>query len=197
MKTKASALLPVLRSEVVGELLARFYLVPERAWTLTELATSTATSLPTTSREVSRMVTAGLLRETKVGRTRQVRANTDNRLFGPLREIIVLTYGPVPVLEDELGRVEGVERGFVYGSWAARHEGVEGPEPNDIDVLVVGTPDPDDLFDAAERARRRLGRPVSIRRVSPRAWGEAEPGDPFLRHVRASPLVVLSLGGER
>ena len=84
---------------------------------------------------------------------------------------------------------------FIYGSWAARHEGVEGSEPNDIDVLAVGDPDPDELYDAAERAQLRLGRPVSIRRVSHSSWN-GESTDPFVRNVRSSPRVRLQLDGE-
>jgi DNA-binding transcriptional ArsR family regulator len=195
MKTSSSALLPVLRSDAVGQLLARLFVHPRRAWVLKDLAAAASVSLPTATREVSRMVNAGLVAEERVGRTRQVSANTASRLFEPLQRLMLLTYGPVSVLEDELSDVAGIEGAFIYGSWAARHEGVEGSEPNDIDVLAVGDPDPDEVYDAAERAQLRLGRPVSIRRVSGASWhGESE--DPFLRNVRSSPMVALDLDGE-
>ncbi len=142
------------------------------------------------------MVAAGLLQEDRIGRTRQVRANPTARLFESLRQMITLTYGPVPVLEDELRELDGVENAFVYGSWAARHEGVEGPEPHDVDVLVVGKPDVEELFEAGERARRRLQREVNIRTVSATAWTDPRPADPFLQHVHTSPLVALDLGAE-
>ena len=141
------------------------------------------------------MVLAGLVTEARLGRTRQVRANVDSKMFGPLRDLMLLTYGPVPVLEDELRGINGIEQAFIYGSWAARHEGQVGHEPNDVDVLTVGEADPDLLYDAADRAQARLGRPVSIRRVSPSAWHEGSP-DPFLQNVRAGAMVPLTLGGE-
>ena len=187
MKTKPSALLPILRSEAVGELLARLFVHPQRAWVLKDLAAEVSVSLPTATREVSRMVLAGLVTEARVGRTRQVRANVDSKMFGPLR--------PVPVLEDELRGINVIEQDFIYGSWAARQEGQVGHEPNDVDVLTVGEADPDLLYDAADRAQARLGRPVSIRRVSPSAWHEGSP-DPFLQNVRAGAMVPLTLGGE-
>lgn len=195
MKTSSSALLPILRSDAVGELLARLFVHPRRTWVLKDLAAAASVSLPTATREVSRMVVAGLVAEARVGRTRQVSANSDSPLFEPLQRLMLLTYGPVPVLEEELGGVEGVERAFIYGSWAARHEGVEGSAPNDIDVLAVGNPDPDQLYDAAERAELRLGRPVSIRRVSRTSW-DGESTDPFVRNVRSSPRVHLQVDGE-
>lgn len=195
MKTNPSALLPILRTPAVGELLARLFVHPDRTWVLKDLAAAARISLPTATREVSRMVRAGLLVEERVGRTRQVRANTDSLLFPPLRRLLLLTYGPVPVLEEELAAVAGIDRALVYGSWAERHDGVEGAEPNDVDVLAVGQPDPDDLYDAAERARQRLGRPVSIRAVSPGRWTDAG-SDPFLTGVKARPMVTLDLGTE-
>lgn len=194
MRTTSSALLPILRSDAVGELLARLFVHPRRAWVLKDLASAASVSLPTASREVSRMVLAGLVTETRVGRTRQVRANVQSSLYAPLRDLMLLTYGPVPVLEDELRDVVGIERAFIYGSWAARHEGQEGSEPNDLDVLAVGEADPDELFDPADRARVRLGRPVNIRRVSP---GSCHAGsDSFLQNVKSSPMVALTLGGK-
>lgn len=193
MKTKAPALLPVLRSDAVGELLARLYLVPDTAWTVTTLAAATGLSLSTTTREITRLVEAGLLTEERVGRTRQVRANSASRLDSVLRDLITLTYGPVPVLEAELAEVGGVRKAYVYGSWAARHEGVRGAEPNDVDVLVIGDADPDVLFDAADAARRRLGLPVDIRRLSPHAWADPASSDPFLSHVRSGPMVELDV----
>ena len=193
MKVSSPAILPILRSAAVGRLLARLYLDPDRAWTVTELAEQAGVSLPTTTREITRMVTAGLLTQRRIGRNRVVRANRSSRLFEPLRQLIVLTYGPVPVLETELRGVKGIEQGFVYGSWAARHEGVAGAEPADVDVLVIGDPDPDELFDAAERAHNQLQREVNIRSVRPTAWETPQPADPFLRHVRESPLVPLDL----
>lgn len=197
MKTSAPALLPILRSEAVGELLARLFVNPDRAWTLSELAGAAGVSLPTANREVSRMAAAGLLTQSRIGRSQQIRPNTSARVFEALQRLIVLTYGPVPVLEHALRDVDRIERAFVYGSWAARHEGIAGPEPDDVDVLAIGQPDPDEVYDAGEAARRRLGRLVNIRVVRPSVWADLESDDPFLRQVRASPLVPLSLDDER
>jgi hypothetical protein len=64
--------------------------------------------------------------------------------------------------------------------------------PRDVDVLVVGEADEDDLYDAARAAGRTLGRQVNIHRVSPRVWQEPA-GDPFLASVPSRPLVRLAL----
>ena len=196
MKVTASALLPILRSETVGELLARLYLDPDHRYTLTELAKELGVSLPTVVREVDRMRETGLLREERVGRARRVWANRDSALYDPLSLLVALTYGPLPVLEQLLSDVDGIESGLIYGSWAARYRGETGPEPNDVDVLVIGAPDPDHLFDIADEARRLLHRDVSIRSIKPSVWSEADPRDPFLKQVKSRPTVELNLKGD-
>lgn len=80
----------------------------------------------------------------------------------------------------------------MYGSWAARFRGQGGEVPRDVDVLIVGDADDDDLYEAARAAERRLGREVNIRGVSPPAWQEAD-SDQFLASVRSRPLVRLEL----
>lgn len=73
------------------------------------------------------------------------------------------------MLTDLLAGSAGVSAAFICGSWAARYGGEPGPVPHDIDVLVVGTVDRDDLEEIARAAQEKLGRPVDIRRVTPAA----------------------------
>jgi DNA-binding transcriptional ArsR family regulator len=196
MKVGPSALLPILRSDTVGGLLAQLFMHPEREFTLTELATELDVSLPTVAREVDRMLEAGLVVQERVGRARRVSANRESALYRALSELVALTYGPRPVLEEILAGVAGVEGALIYGSWAARYLGEAGAEPKDVDVLVLGSPDPDVLYEAAEDARLLLKRDVTIRSVPSGVWAQADPVDPFLRHVKSRPIVPLSLGSE-
>jgi predicted nucleotidyltransferase len=101
----------------------------------------------------------------------------------------------VPVLSEALAALAGVREAYIYGSWAARYHGEAGLPPADVDVLVVGAPDPDQLFDLAEDASRQLHREVNVHRVSDEAWA-ADTDDPFLTSVRERPLVRLELRQE-
>jgi hypothetical protein len=64
-------------------------------------------------------------------------------------DLEAVTYRPLPVLTDAVRSVPGVQRAYIYGSWAARYSGEIGPVPVDVDVLVIGTADLDDLEEAA------------------------------------------------
>ena len=86
----------------------------------------------------------------------------------------------------------GVERVFLFGSWA-RYVGRSGRPQADIDVLVVGMPDREDLDEAAERTGRRWGREVNVTVRSPQWWDGGQDG--FHAEVTARPLVpVLGSG---
>ena len=191
----ASALLPLLRSPLLGELLAWLFLHPDESSSLTELARRFGVSQSTISREADRLATAGLIQETRPGNLRLLRANLDSPLARPLGDLLALTYGPIAILGDLLAPVAGVDAAYIYGSWAARYRGEPGPTPRDVDVLVVGEADEDDLFDAARAAERRLGREVNVHRVTAGAWDS--PGDdPFLASVRSRSLVPIDLQRE-
>ncbi|MDX3190854.1 ArsR family transcriptional regulator [Streptomyces sp. MN03-5084-2B] len=194
---KASpSLLPLLRSRMQGELLALVLLHPEREYRITELAEAFGVSATAVLREVERLVGGGILADRRVGRSRLVTARTDTPLYRPLSEVMAVTFGPLPLLAETLSGLAGVREAYLYGSWAARYSGEPGPPPGDVDVLVVGDPDPDTLFDLAESVSRRLGREVNVHRVSPASWAADSSTDPFLTSVRERPLVPLPLDQE-
>ncbi len=190
MKPSVPTISPLLRTDVQGNLLAELLLTPEER-TLTELALSVGSSMPTVHREVDRLVASGFLTERRSGRNRYVRANVGHPLYRPVRQIVEYSYGPRVVLPRLLARIAGVDDAYIYGSWAARMDGEQGADPADIDVLVVGRPDRADLYDAAAAAQRELGREVNIRSVSRDHWQLAD--DPFVQNLKSRPLVHLDL----
>ena len=183
-------LLPLLRSRAQGDIIAWIMLHPEQEASLTEIAQATQTSSPTVMREVDRLAAAGLVRESWRGNQRLVRADTDTPVYEPLAALMAVTFGPIPVLRSLLGTVDGIHEAYIYGSWAARYDQHPGPVPGDVDVLIIGTADLDELDDVAATASRHLGREVNIRRVRPDAWDDAH-DDPFKVTVTSRPMVQL------
>lgn len=187
------SLLPLLRSQFQGELLAWLFLHPEEEYSATDLARRFGVSQPTASREADRLAEAGLIGERRVGNLRLLRAKTDTAVARPLTDLLAVTYGPLAIIGDLLAQVAHVDEAHLYGSWAARYRNEPGPVPRDIDVIVVGDADEDDLYDAARTAEQRLGREVNIHRVTAAAWQQPT-SDPFLESVRSRPMVRLDIG---
>lgn len=191
MTARAPALLPLLRSENQLRLLAAVLLAPERTWTITELSGATGVPQPSVSREVARLGSAGILRVGGSRNNRQVSAEVDSVIFPELQSILLKTVGPKRVLEEVLGDVAGIESAFIYGSWARRYAGEPGSPPGDIDLLVVGTPNVDVVYDTAEKASAQLGREVNSTVLTKHEWEMSNEG--FLEQLRSSPLVSLDL----
>ena len=186
-------MLPILRSGVQGDILAIVYLSPEREFSVTQLANLVGASLKATAQEVGRLAKADLLDDRRSGNQRLVRKPAPSPIVTPLGDLLAATYGPLPVLTEELASIPGVEKAYIYGSWAARHEGEPGGVPGDVDVLVIGTASLDSLDTIAENATARLHRAVNLRRLAPPYWDNPPARDTFVAHVRQRPLVEIPL----
>ena len=69
------------------------------------------------------------------------------------------------------------------------------PPPGDIDLLVVGTPQVDAVYDVAEKAAAQLSREVNPTVLTRYEWEASSEG--FIEQLRRSPLVSLDLGHSR
>lgn len=198
---KDSALLPLLRSQTQGDLLALLFMNPEQEFTLAEAARKIGVSAPGVHHEVTRLINAGFINDRREGNNRLIRAASDSIIARPLTDLLALTYGPLPVLAKYLSRVSGVQRAYIFGSWAARYLGERGAIPKDVDVLAVGTADIDELEAAVQEAEKVLHREVNIQRVSMESWMKASDqsnldkkgSNAFLATIRSKPLVEIDL----
>ncbi|MEY2847380.1 MAG: hypothetical protein RI885_45 [Actinomycetota bacterium] len=178
---------PIFRSDGQARLLAALLLAGDEL-SVTELAERADLAYPTAHREVVRLVDAGILIERQVGRSRLIRGNPQSAIVAPLREILTIVSGPRGLLADEFARIDGIQVAFLYGSFAARLRGVGGPDPRDIDVMVIGAPEVDAVYEACARVESVVHRPVNPTILSPEEF-EVESG--FLHTVRSGPIVAV------
>ncbi len=135
------------------------------------------------------MLDSGILRERQVGRARLIRANAESPLVAPLREILTVVTGPVVILAKELARIDGIEAAFLYGSFAARLLGEPGPAPQDIDLMVLGSPDVDAVYETCTRVEAAVHRPVNPTILTPAEFAASSSG--FLDSVRSGSAVAV------
>lgn len=189
MRNEPPLLAPIFRSGTQARLLSELLLTGDEL-SLSDLAERADAPYATAHREVGRLIDAGILAERAVGRTRLVCANPDSPLVSPLRDILATVTGPVVYLRQQLAAIVGVDSAFIYGSFAARASGIAGPPPNDIDVMVIGTADLDDVHDACDRVERIVKRPVNATLLTPSDF-EREMTTGFLIAVMASPRLPI------
>ena len=194
-KQPAPSLLPILRSQQQGEILALLLGNPDLELSLTDIAARTGTPHPSVYREIQRAEQAGLVTSRKIGSTRLVRANTASPYYAGLAEVLTRAFGVPAVLTEALQPVPGIIAAYIYGSWAARQEGQTGQRPiGDIDVLILGEPDRDHLYAALSTAENRLARPVQAAIRDP-AWLDSGTGT-FHDTITSRPLLKLALASD-
>jgi hypothetical protein len=190
-QTAAPPLLPIFRSRLQGEILALVLGDPAVEWTAEDLARRTGHPRHTVANELRRLEAAGLFTARMIGRSKIVRASAGNPYYEPLARLAIMSFGPPQVIREEFGTIDHTEQLFIFGSWAARYAGEHGLAPHDVDVLIIGTPDRDEVYEAARRAQERLGREVNTTVRKAEQWEGAQDG--FARQVRSSPLVEIPL----
>ena len=196
MRTAAPTPLPLFRSEGQARLLTHLYLsYGRRDAPLAEIARELGLDPGGVAREATRLEHAGLITSFRVGRQRHLHANVDSPYYEPLRDLLARAYGPPRLIGRGLAELGEVEQALIYGSWAARHLGQPGPPPNDIDVLVVGSPERRALARIARELGEELGLEVDPHVVSAADYERGATG--FLRTVEQGPTVAIDLGAER
>ena len=168
--------LPIFRSKEQARLLSELFLYGADPLSLRQLAERTGISPSGVHKEVARLESAGLVVSRRVGRTRLVSANQDSPFHGDLRSLLTKAFGPAMLLAEGLSTVDGVEDAFIYGSWAASEESDLGRPARDVDLMVLGTPDLDRIYEVTGAAEELIGRPVNVAVFTREEWEADESG---------------------
>ena len=189
--TVEASLLPILRSRGQAEILCAVLANPNREWTLGELAKVSGQSLPTVQREVERAELAALVESRRLGRQRLVKAGP-SQIAIMLANLLLWSYGPKYVIAEEFAGIKGIDRLFIFGSWAARYHGVDGYPPQDLDILVIGDANLSDVFRAAHAASNKLQLEVNPKLFS-HTWWENKTGSGFRMEIERRPIVEIEV----
>ena len=177
------------RSAIRRRMLALLFERPERRLHLRGIARAVDASAGTVARELQRLTESGLVDRSGEGRQVYFQANQGSPLFEPVRSIIQRTIGAPDVVRRHLSGTADIERAFVYGSYA---RGTDVTPGSDVDLMIIGRPDLDDLTDRIGAAERELGRPVNYTVLTANELQDRRRrGDRFIASVDAGPVLPI------
>lgn len=177
-----------LRSELRRRLLGFYFANPRASQYLRELAQRLGVDPANLSRELSSLEREGLFLSHTRGRQKYFRLNRDYPLYQEYRRIVLKTAGAAGRLRELLANLAGVEQAYLYGSFARNRADAQ----SDIDVLVVGRPDPAQLEMAITKLERQLDRDINYVLMSPREFTTRRAGgDSFLKDIWRHERVTL------
>ena len=191
MKQEKPALSPLLRSDTQGLILAQLFMNPDEGFSISDLARFARTSVPTAMREVDRLLDDRIVTAKTFGRAKLVQVNRTHLLFDSIKQIIAYSYGPAAVLPAALYGEEGIEHAYLVGAGASRLKREVGPDPHEVDLLLVGYVNRIEASRAAARIENYLGRSVNVQFVTESDWAKEEAD--FVKQVKARPLVEIDL----
>ena len=191
MKQEKPALSPLLRSDTQGLILAQLFMNPDEGFSISDLARFARTSVPTAMREVDRLLDDRIVTAKTFGRAKLIQVNRTHLLFDSIKQIIAYSYGPAAVLPAALYGVDGIEHAYLSGAWASRLKREVGPDPHEVDLLLVGYVNRIEASRAAARIENYLGRSVNVQFVTESDWAKEEAD--FVKQVKARPLVEIDL----
>jgi len=154
------------RSRVRRSIVALLVDRPGERLHLREIQRQVGTSAGTASRELGRLVDAGILERRREGVQVYFSVRRDAPIYPALRQVIRRTSGAPEVIRGHLRGLPGLRRAAVFGPYLAGDETPGGP----VDLLVEGDVDALDLRTALQGAEAELGRPIRLRQ---RAAGPA------------------------
>lgn len=162
---------------------------PERSFFMRELSRLTGTGTGPLQYELAHLVEADLVLREPDGNRTNYRANTANPVFPELRALVEKTCG-MPIVIARALDVLGTRatHAAIYGSIAKG----SNHGRSDIDLIVVGEIEFNELVAALTLVESRLGR-----EISPRLFRETElrsrldEGDRFTCGVLAGPLMIV------
>jgi len=194
MKTDESRTLnELLTSTTRARLLTILLTHPSQEYYLRELHRKSGQSLRAVQHELARLERIGLVVSRRQGRQKYYRANERHPLFADLKRIVYKTAGLGDALREALSEVAGAAAAFLYGSVAKGDERAA----SDVDLMVIGTPDPEHLHRVLHEAEEQLGREISLVTMGLDEWRQRRAaGDGFVAELMRSRKIFL-VGDER
>ena len=147
----------IFGSRIRAKILGWLFTHPEESFFVRQIATILQEDPTNLSREMSKLENLGILTSKKIGNTKHFQANPHCAFFRELKGLVLKTAGVAGQIKVALERLTGVQFAFIYGSYAKGEEKAH----SDVDLMIIGDVDVNQLDPLASSLEKRLGREVN------------------------------------
>lgn len=124
---------------------------------LREIARRAGIAPSEAKRELDSLASVGLVKKTAKGNLSVFELSKECPFLDDIRNLYIKTEGAIPLLKSGLEKLTGARWAFVYGSFASR----EIKPTSDVDVLVIGGLDENELDRACFEVQKKTGREIN------------------------------------
>jgi len=158
MSTHSTALSDVLFGQIRGGVLALLFGQADKSFYVRQIARHVNASVGAVQRELEKLAEIDLIVRTPIGNQVFYQVNQRNPVFVEMRALVSKTVGFFNILRCALEPLaKGVAAAFVYGSVARYEE----KAASDIDLMIIGNAELNDVLACVSGVETKLGRAVS------------------------------------
>jgi predicted nucleotidyltransferase len=173
-------------------ILTKLLLNPGKAYYVRELSRDLGITYSMLYKEKKNLSSLGIIKEEKKGKVTLLSANTKLPYFAELKGLIVKTAGLIEILRANLSGLSGVRYAAVYGSFASGEESAA----SDVDILIVGEVEEEDVLVSIDRAEKLIGRELNfVLWTSDEFMERIKRRHSLLRDIVEKPFIMI-LGAE-
>ena len=154
---------------------------------LREIARRAGVSSSEAKRELDILVSAGVLRAEKKGNLSLFHIENACPFLEELKGIYSKTEGVFAQLKKGLKKIKGIEYAFIFGSFARE----EFREKSDVDLMVVGTPDMNELNERIMHIEKEVSREINYSVYSPKEFHRKATLSGFLSEVISNKRIMI------
>lgn len=176
-----------LKSKITRALLNYFFLNPDAALYVNELSEKLCLDKRNLVKKLKSLETEGLLKSQPRGNLKLYTINKNYPLYNEYRKIIFKTLGLESKLRGLLGKIKGVKKAYIYGSYAKDALNAH----SDIDLLVVGSHKIAVLQKDLIKLQKETDREINAVHMDEKDFNKRQKaGDPFIcgilkeRHIK-------------
>ncbi len=190
MTMQATSIGDALFTKTQQKVLGLLYGKPDKRFYTNKIMRWAAMGRGTVSRELERLVDAGLLIVTREGNQNHYQANADNPIYSELVSIVKKSFGIADKIKQALMSLdENIEIAFIYGSIP---KGVD-TAASDIDLMLVGKAlnygDIIELLLPVEESLQREINPTIYDRIN--FSSKYKEGNSFITRIMEQPKIII------
>lgn len=175
------------KSEIRKSILSLLFQEKKESYYLRELERILGFSAGNIRRELLILKEEGIVCCQKKGNQLHYYLNKESPIFDEIKSIVSKTIGLESEIKKSLNSIEGIKEAFVFGSFAKNKENPK----SDIDLMIIGSVDEDDLILKLSKAEDFLGREINYHLIAEDEWEEKKNKDSFLKSITSSPIIKI------
>lgn len=178
----------IFKSKTRKALLRLYFSNPDNEYYLRELERLLDIPVSMIRKELLHLESAEMFSSRKRGNLTFYFLNKFYPLYDEMKSIVFKTIGVNGILKQALEKIDGVEKAFIFGSFAKGNEG----KASDIDLLVVGSIDEDKLVREIRTVEQLVKREINYTLYSKREFEERNlKKDSFIMDIMKNPKIIL------